>query len=168
MLTSRGLGRVLADLAEMGYDARWGVLGAVDAGAPHKRDRIWILAHSDAQRCNRGGLSAGEREPLLHACGSGRGDEASTVRDGREADKDVADAEKQFSRGLPIGTSSEYPRLGVSGENVADANGAQREGDQRAKRIGAEHADISRAGWWATEPNVGRVVNGLAAELDIP
>ena len=44
MLTSRGLGRVLGDLAEMGYDARWGVLGAVDAGAPHKRDRIWIKA----------------------------------------------------------------------------------------------------------------------------
>ena len=44
MLTSRGLGRVLGDLAEMGYDARWGVLGAHHAGAPHKRDRIWILA----------------------------------------------------------------------------------------------------------------------------
>ena len=43
MLTSRGLGRVLGDLAETGYDARWGVLGAVDAGAPHKRDRIWIV-----------------------------------------------------------------------------------------------------------------------------
>jgi DNA (cytosine-5)-methyltransferase 1 len=43
MLTSRGLGRVLGDLAAMGYDARWGVLGAVDAGAPHKRDRIWIV-----------------------------------------------------------------------------------------------------------------------------
>jgi len=48
MLTSRGLGRVLGDLAALGYDARWGVLGAVDAGAPHKRDRIWIVA--DARR----------------------------------------------------------------------------------------------------------------------
>jgi DNA (cytosine-5)-methyltransferase 1 len=47
MLTSRGLGRVLGDLAALGYDARWGVLGAVDAGAPHKRDRIWIVADAD-------------------------------------------------------------------------------------------------------------------------
>jgi DNA (cytosine-5)-methyltransferase 1 len=47
MLTSRGLGRVLGDLAAMGYDARWGVLGAVDAGAPHKRERIWIVANTD-------------------------------------------------------------------------------------------------------------------------
>jgi DNA (cytosine-5)-methyltransferase 1 len=44
MLTSRGLGRVLGDLATMGFDARWGVLGAADVGANHQRDRIWILA----------------------------------------------------------------------------------------------------------------------------
>jgi DNA (cytosine-5)-methyltransferase 1 len=44
MLTSRGLGRVLGDLASMGFDARWGVLGAGDVGAPHQRDRIWVLA----------------------------------------------------------------------------------------------------------------------------
>ena len=42
MLTSRGLGRVLGDLAAMGFDARWGVLGAADIGANHQRDRIWI------------------------------------------------------------------------------------------------------------------------------
>jgi len=46
MLTSRGLGTVLGDLAELGFDARWGVLGAADIGAPHQRDRIWIVAHS--------------------------------------------------------------------------------------------------------------------------
>jgi site-specific DNA-cytosine methylase len=46
MLTSRGLGRVLGDLASMGFDARWGVLGAADVGAKHQRDRIWIVAHA--------------------------------------------------------------------------------------------------------------------------
>lgn len=46
MLTVRGLGDVLSDLAEMGYDARWGVLGADDAGASHERKRVWILANS--------------------------------------------------------------------------------------------------------------------------
>jgi DNA (cytosine-5)-methyltransferase 1 len=44
MLTSRGLGTVLGDLASMGFDAKWGVLGAADVGAPHQRDRIWIRA----------------------------------------------------------------------------------------------------------------------------
>jgi DNA (cytosine-5)-methyltransferase 1 len=50
MLTSRGLGRVLGDLAEMGYDARWAVLGAADVGANHRRDRIWIVGKS-TNRC---------------------------------------------------------------------------------------------------------------------
>lgn len=40
------LGTVIGDLASMGYVGRWGVLGACDAGAPHKRDRLWIVAHA--------------------------------------------------------------------------------------------------------------------------
>ena len=43
-LTFRGLGRVLGDLAEMGYDARWGVFSAADVGSRHKRERIWIIS----------------------------------------------------------------------------------------------------------------------------
>jgi DNA (cytosine-5)-methyltransferase 1 len=45
MLTIRGLGVILGDLAALGYDARWGVLGAYCAGAIHKRERIWICAN---------------------------------------------------------------------------------------------------------------------------
>ena len=53
MLTLRGLGTVLGDLAAMGFDAEWGVLGAHAIGANHKRERIWILAHANTQpaRC---------------------------------------------------------------------------------------------------------------------
>jgi len=48
MLTSRGLGRVLGDLAQMGFDAEWGVLGAGDFKAKHRRDRIWIFAYDNS------------------------------------------------------------------------------------------------------------------------
>ena len=44
MLTSRGLDRVLGDLSQMGYSSAYGIIGAHHAGAPHKRDRIWILS----------------------------------------------------------------------------------------------------------------------------
>ena len=44
MLTFRGLGTVLADLASLGFDAEWGVFSAADVGANHKRERIWICA----------------------------------------------------------------------------------------------------------------------------
>jgi len=50
-LTFRGLGVVLADLAKLGYNARWGVLGASDVGGDHIRKRIWIFADT-----NRHGL----------------------------------------------------------------------------------------------------------------
>ncbi len=43
-LRSRGLGRVLADLAALGYDTQWTSLRASDTGAPHRRDRLFILA----------------------------------------------------------------------------------------------------------------------------
>lgn len=44
LLCSRGLGRVLGDLAAMGYDARWGVLGNGDIGPDKVGERIWIAA----------------------------------------------------------------------------------------------------------------------------
>lgn len=46
MLAVRGLGRVLGDLSENGYNAEWFVMGADDCGAPHRRKRMWILANS--------------------------------------------------------------------------------------------------------------------------
>lgn len=40
----RALGRVLGDLAELGYDAEWEVVSASEAGAPHRRKRVFVLA----------------------------------------------------------------------------------------------------------------------------
>ena len=53
MLTSRGLGRVLGDLASMGFDAKWGVLGSIDAELPTYRDRLWIVASAVGNRLER-------------------------------------------------------------------------------------------------------------------
>ena len=44
LLRTRGLGAILTELDRLGYDARWCVLGAWHVGAPHKRNRMWILA----------------------------------------------------------------------------------------------------------------------------
>jgi len=50
LLVSGYFGRILSDLAESGYDARWCVLGASDCGAPHIRKRLWILADTISER----------------------------------------------------------------------------------------------------------------------
>jgi DNA (cytosine-5)-methyltransferase 1 len=68
LLTSRGLDRVLSDLAALGFDATWGVIGAHHAGAPHKRDRVWILANSTTERL-QGPELFGRPEPELQRIG---------------------------------------------------------------------------------------------------
>jgi len=57
-LTFRGLDAVLGSLAEIGYDAEWQDIRASDVGAPHRRERIWIVAyprreHDNGRRCGR-------------------------------------------------------------------------------------------------------------------
>jgi len=84
-LLSRGLGIVLGDLAALGYDARWECVRASDVGAPHRRERLFIVAHADARgwgaRSGALGGEAGEREP---GNGGGVGGAQSGV--GRELD----------------------------------------------------------------------------------
>lgn len=50
LLVGRGLAVVLGDLAEMGYDAQWCTVSASDLGAPHQRERIWIVANDNRLR----------------------------------------------------------------------------------------------------------------------
>ena len=62
-LRTRGLAKVLGDLAALGYDAQWTCLRAADAGAPHRRDRLLILA-----------VRPGAAGRLAAAAGPGRGE----------------------------------------------------------------------------------------------
>jgi DNA (cytosine-5)-methyltransferase 1 len=55
-LLGRGLADVLADLAALGYDAEWHCIPAAAVGAPHRRDRLWIVAYADGA-----GLEIGPR-----------------------------------------------------------------------------------------------------------
>ena len=130
MLTSRGLGVVLGDLASMGFDARWGVLGAADVGANHQRDRIWIV----------GTNVANASMPNDSAC------------------SDTTGHRKR--------TSGEFGGSSRSQGEMAHTYITQCKRDKRTERIGAKHTDIGSASWWETEPNVGRVVDGVAARVD--
>ena len=50
LLVGRGLAVVLGDFADMGYDAQWFRLSASNCGAPHQRDRCWLVAYADRLR----------------------------------------------------------------------------------------------------------------------
>jgi DNA (cytosine-5)-methyltransferase 1 len=92
----------------MGFDARWGVLGAADVGANHQRDRIWIVGTNLADtRC-----------------------ELWT-----KGDSTRMDIPKTIGASSPIFNQSSSQGCGTKQ-------------------------------WWAIEPNVGRVADGVAARVD--
>jgi DNA (cytosine-5)-methyltransferase 1 len=73
LLVKRGLAVVLGDPAEMGYDARWGIVGAHHVGAPHKRDRIWIVASNSnfggqISSCQSGAAKPKQFEAFGNGC----------------------------------------------------------------------------------------------------
>jgi DNA (cytosine-5)-methyltransferase 1 len=68
-LLSRGLTDVLGDLATLGYDAEWHCIPASAIGAPHRRDRIWIVAYANQRRCRREERGAAQiqgRQSITH------------------------------------------------------------------------------------------------------
>ena len=73
LIIRRGLPRILGQLAAIGYNAEWCMLGAANVGAPHIRKRFWLLAaHAHRTRCaqtpqKRPDSQAGRAEP----CGIG-------------------------------------------------------------------------------------------------
>ena len=120
LLVSRGLAVVLGDLAEMGYDAIWGVLGAEHVGAPHKRHRLWIVAYPGSRW--------------------GQDNELCTGRD----------------------------ELGIRGAELADADVPRPQWSVGSKTgKGRNRRAVSDNGnWWHSEPDVGRVANGVARGVD--
>jgi len=76
-----GLPDVLGELAEMGFDAEWGCYRASEVGAPHQRERVFVLAYRSGQqpgqlpRCESDGRvgTAGVRETLADRPGRGLG-----------------------------------------------------------------------------------------------
>jgi len=80
-LLGRGLDKVLGDLASIGYDAEWHCIPASAVGAPHRRDRLWIVAHATGERCGKA-RTVGARPPQRSA---GTSSESLDVADTNES-----------------------------------------------------------------------------------
>jgi DNA (cytosine-5)-methyltransferase 1 len=138
MLTSRGLGTVLGDLASMGFDAKWGVLGAADIGANHQRDRIWIVGEKLAHPLCNGLQGSGEDGGFERQAGLCGGEGSNKEQDLHMAHPKNKGYVRWF--GSMATTESKH-----------DNRGSQTDGGRE---------------WWEVEPNVGRVANGLASRVD--
>ena len=112
----RALGRVLGDLADLGYDCQWRGLRAADVGAPHGRYRVFILA---TRRATANPAGIGGYEAIEH---DGRGAEAfdrASVPD--ESDRDAV-------RTRPVGEASTN-----SNDQRSDRSGEWAEQDRRGE-----------------------------------
>jgi DNA (cytosine-5)-methyltransferase 1 len=193
MLTIRGLGVVLGDLSEMGFNAEWGVISATDIGAPHLRERIWIVARNVGNTYLHGVSSSNDQQVLQRKSNWEEKNFKQLERSSTSEKPSVANS-NSFQRG-----SMEVRRPSVDGSKECgdlrgvlafDSGNEQKEtreilaysssiGQQGQRQheqpICAEESgdwktnlleSIGRPEFWATEPNVGRVADGVAARVD--
>jgi DNA (cytosine-5)-methyltransferase 1 len=144
LLTGKGkrwdrapIGRVLRDLAEMGYDAEWSVLSAREFGAPHLRKRVWIVAYPSRDAEAR---AASEPGPEWERVGARRAE-------GRAPEMADADRERRKERKY-----DDPERKALSGD-------AFRGGSLDGFRGWSTNP-------WRTEPGVGRVADGVPDRVD--
>ncbi len=164
MLTSRGLGRVLGDLASMGFDAAWGVLGAADVGANHQRDRIWIVAE-------RGGYVSYTQHDRIRRWKQQQ--EGVEKQDGDVPDSSI---DRRWNGKIQHVSRErqQATNIGDDGKEkfVADFY-CQRQQQQyvtaftdKSRQPSWQFIEIGDVHWWEVEPNVGRVADGVDARVD--
>ena len=148
-LLVRGMGDVLGDLAELGYDAEWGCVSAASVGAPHLRSRVFIVAHAKRERSTTRASGRCREGTLRDGYGECAGTEAGWAFVESGAAGSGADMAVAIDKGLP--RSRREPQ---HGEPVVELGDCGPEKERRGQ-------------WWAVEPNVGRVAHGVPATLDV-
>ena len=153
-LLGRGLGTVLGDLAESGYDAEWDCIPASALGAPHQRDRVWIVAYS--------GLLGSSKYEV----------ETMGIKQRRESSDDVADTKSEgLQRGRPERSETRSPKIqsgrgGGTREILNPASpGLPHRPEEKIFRS-ETLKEFERSNRWPVEPNVGRVAHGVPSRVD--
>ncbi|MGQ1309366.1 DNA cytosine methyltransferase [Acinetobacter baumannii] len=189
MLVSRGLTRVISDLAKMGYDAQWARFSASNFGAPHIRDRIWIVAYTDSSAngkqhinaekgrngfeplfdvphtqsfgCQTNGLSIGaqQKKPLS---GSNCKDVANPKSIGLEQARQCKSSSEKWFTGCGNELSdTNCERCKQVEQRVISRTQSEGQADP------SQHSSFTRGWeWWSIEPELGRVVDGVAHRMD--
>ena len=151
LLTKSYIRRIYSDLAEAGFDVEQDCITAAEIGANHKRERLWLVANANS-RTN----------------GKQYGDEEAR-RDIQAKDIDVANTESQRERGISIqsGRSLEASTdIAWKGKAMAHTtNGRKWKHSITCGTQGPQFESVQPS-WWAVEPELGRVADGVAYWVD--
>jgi DNA (cytosine-5)-methyltransferase 1 len=170
--------QVIGELAEIGYDAQWDIVSAASVGAPHRRDRIIIVAYPTelfGNGSNNNARVGMESQTISQSGDSSRSENVAYPNDSRSrtSQRGIDTDRAQEVKGRQNVTQS-----WVGGRSTDVANDdSQRDGLNRSQSIvGQTHlfgghnrrretSDVSRQ-WWAVEPDVGRVADGIPNRVD--
>lgn len=194
-LRSRGLDEVLWSLAQIGYDAEWHCIPASAVGAPHRRDRIWIVAYPNGSMATNGGQckdSQGEGDSREDEQGGGSADDWKGCVRGAGSNQEDALAHSNLHDGRSGSSTQSHQRetrveLGSSSAGFIEREtqppmaytscegwegrlhrwaNAQRQGELGYFGCSSSMDGQQAQDWWTTEPSVGRVANGIPNRVD--
>lgn len=160
-IRKRGLHTVGRELANIGYDCRWGVVSAENVGAPHQRKRWFLLAYS---KCNRG------RAMSTTSTSTEKTSEELQPKDRSSCADDSKKICRVLANTLCDGSHTAQKRQSTSEKSSHCEKGqnnstvTKRRQETMGKR--ESHRYLTRGSWWETEPNVGRVANGTPFRVD--
>ena len=175
-LLVRGMDAVLGELAQVGFDAVWHCVTASSVGAPHRRDRVFIIGYrpSSLADTDSEGLDSGTRtresqgswKQTRHHAG-GRGKNVANTKGGllsgingrpesgirfAECRQAVADTD---DTGVGASTSKTFPHREETDERR-----------QKQPQFESSGSSADFRGFWAAEPAVGRVAHGVPRRVD--
>jgi len=171
-----GLDDVLTELESIGYTAQTFVIPSCAIGAPHRRDRVFIVGYTkhDGSYGAEVGRSFNQTSDYDKERENKTSEPERTGRPGSY--EDVANSEGESSRGLSIGTGTSDPGFTCSGENVAHTSslGQQEQGEpfqsihttQSGKGETSESLNVCFGEKRTIEPELGRVLDGISTRLD--
>ena len=167
--------RVHTDLESQGYETQTFIIPAAGVGAPHRRDRVWIVANS--RRTIRGQQSSRNKESIESGTSQETkrsADSDSLARSGK-GEKVMADSNINREK-WNQSENRKGSRTKQSSKDVADSKSQQslstdnREKQRKAgdKKQGELGGSYSRTLWptnWDIEPDVGRVADGVPGRI---
>ena len=161
-----GLSTVIGELASIGYDAEWQIVSANSVGAPHLRERVIIVAYPIRELADTDNSGRLHRQPQIFT--ANRWLNALSLIGASSTD--MAYASEQYSHGQLDNTrdSARPKTVSQSGDSGRSQNVAYTY--SISGHIQCEwqipQSNTERCSWWKTEPDVGRVANGVPSRVD--
>ena len=163
---------VCSDLESEGFEIQPFIIPAAGVGAPHKRERVWIVGYSEHNGSLTAKIRGGNKETnagsqkgenqTIKSQRTSRSNNDEIMENSRRALRQGAKFSKENANESRQENANQLERSSSTPEhNVADSKGVHVQGQQS----GSGQEQSRRESWWEFEPNVGRVAHGIPGRV---